>query len=58
MIKGDVSSSISNEIPKNDLAEKIGTIINNEVTIKKDNSNELIKNILNKFPGSTVTEIE
>lgn len=43
---------------KTDLSEKVGGILNKEIVLKKDNSKELIGNILNRFPGSSVTEIE
>ncbi len=60
-ITSDVSCALEerrNQSLKSDLAEKVGNIINKEVTLEKDNSRELVGNILNKFPGSTVTEIE
>lgn len=59
MIKEDkISSNVSRETLKNDLTGKVGGIINKELVLEKDNSKELIGNILNRFPGSTVTEIE
>lgn len=54
-IKPDTTESQALKTP---LTKKLENIINDEVNIKRDTSKELINNILNKFPGSTATEIE
>ncbi len=59
MIKNSPGSVSENKpAPKTQIVEKVEEILGEKVTVKTDNSNKLIGNILNKFPGAIASEIE